>query len=299
MKINELISDDELLDESILSTMFGGIAKSAARGARRANIALRRMTRTRPPTAAERQFKRDLAELKKLFKNITPAVSALISGLKLYGLATPFMDYYNNMANAKEALQMGQMTQADYEQTDREQTGELITTVAAGIVGSGIIRTASILTQVVRLVPKIGSPIGDLILSATPAVQAAYLNILASKEGQLTLAKFLTVPVIEGTGGAANWALKQMTSLYELAKETAEKAGTALDNHMNGKTDAAPTTPAVEPPNLKDFKKSSTAPATQATGAAAGSTTPSGKEGEYVSDMFYRDPETGQLKMRI
>lgn len=299
MKIHELLTENEvvnseLLDESLLSTLFGGLAKSTARGIRKAKVAWRKATRPKFPTAAEKQFAKDMAEIKEALGIFATGTKHLLMFLSTIGLGGPFLYYYNNMVEYKAMLESGEINQAQYDEGQREQLGTLITSVTAGLAGHAILSTMSGILKIFTFFsPSLSKLLTGVAVSGHVAITAA----INSYEGRKLIGEMLGTRLIEGTGDVSN-------KLYNYFEKLITDAVGEVTSAVTGATAAGaaagtPTASNVEAPDLKKFRSSASTSATTA-GAAAG--TPDASTSDpisYIANRFVRDPKTGQLKLNI
>lgn len=211
MRINELL-EDTATNEALLSRLG---SKLISRNARR--VGGNAVGAIKGSTAALAEGAGDAVKL-----------------LSTLGLWFPFQQYFENMGNADDLLAAGQMTADEYEEQHRNQLGLLISTLAAALVGSVVIKSAEAFLSLVKVVPVIGKPLAILVGGMGNLAQLYFIKELVSDEGRRMLASLLSAGVLKGIGYVGLEAFpffkKLVASAVEKAEtETAKVGDTAKD----------------------------------------------------------------------
>lgn len=177
------------------------------------------------------------------------AASAALKVLKaagLFFLLKPFYTYFTNMSNADEQLKNAKNSkeaQMDYNEEHNIQMGLLISSLAAALLTKIVFGSMSALLGVVRFIPGVGPVIANTINLLSAGAQTYLFKEIASEDGRIMLAKFLTFGTINGikdVGALANQAVDQFTKMVHDAVASAE--GIA-----NGDPDKKPADATSEP----------------------------------------------------
>lgn len=177
------------------------------------------------------------------------AASAALKVLKaagLFFLLKPFYTYFTNMSNADDQLKNAKNSkeaQMDYNEEHNIQMGLLISSLAAALLTKIVFGSMSALLGVVRFIPGVGPVIANTINLLSAGAQTYLFKEIASEDGRIMLAKFLTFGTINGikdVGALANQAVDQFTKMVHDAVASAE--GIA-----NGDPDKKPADATSEP----------------------------------------------------
>lgn len=303
MKIEELLTEDTSIEESLLSNMFGRLA-------RRASISLRRATRSKPLTAQEKQFKKHMADIKTSLGKIKTGgfdllsdIGSVLAFVNAAGVLHIVYKWYDNMDQAEQALESGKITQAQYDEEKRIQAGLLVTELATGLIGSKLLSAANGASILFKWLPFLVGPLLAASLKGmTEVAKTALWTALSTQEGATLLANLIGIKITEGAGSVAVSSVEKLQQLIGWASTKAGDAANAVVDKATGKQspDTVGATPGAEVPNLKDFNKGAkTNGGGVGAGAANVTTTAPYDKNEYISRRFVRDPETGQLKYKL
>lgn len=144
------------------------------------------------------------------------------------GLWFPFQQYFENMDNAEAQVKAGQMTNDEYEEQHRNQLGILISTLAAALAGSTLIKSAEAFFSLLRVLPVIGKPIAYLVSGLSNVAQLYFMKELVSDEGRTMLASFISTGVLKGIGFLGLKAFPYFKSLVSKASDAAGEESQTL-----------------------------------------------------------------------
>jgi hypothetical protein len=256
------------------------------------------------------------------------AASAALKVLKaagLFFLLKPFYTYFTNMSNADDQLKNAKNSkeaQMDYNEEHNIQMGLLISSLAAALLTKIVFGSMSALLGVVRFIPGVGPVIANTINLLSAGAQTYLFKEIASEDGRIMLAKFLTFGTINGikdVGALANQAVDQFTKMVHDAVASAEgiangepdkKPADATSEPDKKPADAAAgnNTATTDKPTTTDKPADTTAPTIKpvaATATAAPSTNPADiaaqqaadKSHGYTPDRFKRN-KNGDLVLK-
>lgn len=187
-----------------------------------------------------KQIEKGVAAVKQVAGKTTDILKKTGSGIlglaKTVGVAEPFYVYHKNMTAARERLDAGLDTPEQYEEHRKQQVGLLVSTVAAGFVGTKILKAPHALIS--KVLPSSFTTVHSLLSGATNAAQAAFLLYLGSQQGRTVLAQLLTGQIVEGAGYLTIEAGKKLAAAAEYATQRAEQG-------------AKPTEPTKDAPQLR------------------------------------------------
>lgn len=173
---------------------------------------------------------------------VTGAGGAVLAGasdavglLTKAGLWFPFKEYLDNMETAEQWLEYEGNTpeaQKKYHSTQQEQLGILISTFAAALVGSSIIKSFPVLFGFLGKLPIIGKPIALLMGGLSGAAQLYFMKELVSDEGRKALAGLISVGILKNIGEVGLEAWPFMKDVF--AKAMGMASDTASDLSATG-----------------------------------------------------------------
>lgn len=256
------------------------------------------------------------------FSTAASAALKLLKAAGLFFLLKPFYTYFTNMSNADDQLKNAKNSkeaQMDYNEEHNIQMGLLISGLAAALLTKIVFGSMSALLGLVRIIPGVGPVIANTINLLSAGAQTYLFKEIASEDGRIMLAKFLTFGTINGikdVGALANQAVDQFTKMVHDAIASAEGIATGEPDKKPADAAIATDKPAdqtaatatTSKPTTTDKPADTTAPTNKpvaATATATPSTNPadiaaqqaSDKAQGYTPDRFKRNKK-GDLVLK-
>lgn len=197
----------------------------------------------------------------KVFNPITKFMKwtgYVASALKALGLVQLAMEYRAAMERGEKQLAAGKWTQEQFDDYHRNQMGTLITQIALAMPFFLALKVStgwSVFTMAAKYSGNpIGRAVGTTMATMATGVQAAFIQLLNTKENRLAIADFTANTLIDGT--IAEYGIRAEQKIKELIGLAEKKAGKPATDKPEADTekepkDEKPATPATstEPDN--------------------------------------------------
>lgn len=238
MKIYDIISEEQHIDEGVLSKALAALMKSGAKKA---------APKVAGKVAPKAAGKGIVAGTKAVASTVTRIGSASFSALKALGIGVFVVDYYKQMKVADAKLASGEWTQEKYDDFRQQQMTILVSQIATSTVLFGALKTVSgfNLLKFVLSKGRFTAPIATLLGGVAGAGQLALMYQLQTNNGRKFIADLIGTGIVDDALGGGGVALldraKELVGLANkedrLAREKKKADQAAADEEERKKQD--------------------------------------------------------------